>query len=115
MPSFLATGDGTTNQPRAEQRAYLEHLSAVWDNKRYFGLQAPPGIGKSYIARTIQRTVSNTAIITINNALVDQYAASYPDLNTLKGKDYYENEIELRRARERAEVQDTVFNPLSFY
>ena len=115
MPDFLRVGDGKNSSPRQEQIQFLEHLAKTWNTKQYWGVMAPPGIGKSFIARTIQRTIPNTAIVTLNNALVDQYKESYPDLNTLKGKDFYETEQELIQARHRAEVQDTVFNPLSFY
>ncbi len=114
MPNFLAVGDGV-NTPRKEQVEYLTHLAEVWDTKRIFGAELPPGIGKSMIARTIQRTIPNTAILTINNALVDQYTASYPTLNGLKGRDYYDSDTDFKIARQRATIEDTVFNPLSFY
>jgi Rad3-related DNA helicase len=112
---FLSTGDGTNRKPRDEQVDYMSHLSKVWNDSKILGLLAPPGVGKSYIARTIQRTVPNTQIITINNNLVDQYVNTYPELNPLKGLDYYETLVDYKLSRARAAVGPNVCNPLSFY
>ena len=78
-------------------------------------MAGPPGVGKSYIARTIQRTVSDTAIITPSNILVDQYCSTYSELNGVKGKDYYSELSDYTLSRVRAETEPSVFNPLSFY
>lgn len=115
MRNFLDVLDGSGHKPREEQAKYLAHLQSVWVKNRIFGLMAPPGVGKSYIARTIQRTLPFTTIITTNNALVDQYTRDYTDLNGVKGKDYYEDEEGYRRSRLNALQMDNVFNPLSFY
>ncbi len=74
-----------------------------------------PGSGKSAIARTIQRTLPNTAIVTVNNALVTQYCDTYSELIPVKGMDYYDDAKEYKQARRDALVQPAVFNPLSFY
>ncbi len=115
MRNFLEILDGSGKSPRKEQAEYLTHLQKIWESNRIFGLAAPPGVGKSYIARTIQRTLPFTTIITTNNQLVDQYTSDYLDLNGVKGKDYYENEESYRKSRENALYMDNVFNPLSYY
>ncbi len=115
MRNLLEVLDGSSNKPRKEQAEYLAHLQKTWLKSRIFGLMAPPGVGKSYIARTIQRTFPFAAIITTNNNLVDQYTRDYIDLNGVKGKDYYEDEEAYRKSRERALHMDNVFNPLSYY
>jgi len=43
--------------------------------------------GKSFVARTIQRTL-NASIVTASNILLDQYITEY-DVNFLKGKSHY--------------------------
>jgi len=78
-------------------------------------MAGPPGIGKSFIAKTIQRTYGSTAIITNNNILVDQYCDTYPDLNAVKGKNFYDDVAQYRFAQQRAVFTPSVFNPLSFY
>lgn len=115
MRNLLEVLDGSGKLPRKEQVEYLTHLQTAWNKNRIFGLMAPPGVGKSYIARTIQRAFPFASIITTNNQLVDQYCNDYTDLNPVKGKDYYEDENGYRVSRERALHMDNVFNPLSFY
>ena len=107
--------DGTGKPPRDIQLDYFAELEKVWKVHRRFAMSGPPGVGKSFIARTIQRALPNTAIITTNNALVDQYRESYPELNGLKGKDYYETVELYKQAKILAKTKDTIFNPLSFY
>ncbi len=114
-PDFLAMSDGSGRALRQEQVEYLQHLANSWGKYRVFGLLAPPGIGKSFIARTVQRAVSNTEIVTINNALVDQYTTSYPELNGVKGRDYYPSMEHYSQSRKDAAIMPNVFNPLSFY
>ena len=115
MKDFLSVLDGSEFAPRSIQEEYFKHLTKQLEVTKYHVLSGPPGIGKSYIARTIQRTLRNTAIITPNNALVDQYTNSYKELNGLKGKDYYDEPNGYIEAKMRAEYEDTVFNPLSYY
>ena len=115
MPQFLETLDGTATTPRPAQLAYLTHLQSTWAATRIHALNAPPGTGKSYIARTIQRACPKTAIITTNNQLVDQYCATYAPLVAIKGRDFYATPEEYREAREQATFRPAVFNPLSFY
>lgn len=113
---FLETLDGTGKAPREIQIDYLKHLESKLSHYDVHVLEAPPGVGKSFLARTIQRVFSpNCAILTNNNLLVDQYTESYPELNGVKGKDHYPTMGEYFKARELADSHDNVFNPLSFY
>ena len=84
-PDFLSKFDGSGREPRPIQVEALNWTRDHWD-KRFLVMQLPVGIGKSFIARTIQR-VTQAGIITPTNALLDQYAETYTSLNYLKGKD----------------------------
>lgn len=108
-------GDGTGRQPRKEQIDWFKHFEKTCRTSRVHGIYAEPGSGKSFIARSLQLELPNTVIVTTNNQLVDQYVADYPEMNAMKGKDYYENEIEYKESRKRALTSENVFNPLSFY
>ena len=114
MPNFVKTGDGL-NTLRPIQIEYLERLASKWDSTTVFAAQMQPGSGKSAIARTIQRTVPNTAIVTAQNILCDQYCDTYSELVPVKGMDYYDDVKEYKKARREALSSPAVFNPLSFY
>lgn len=79
--------------PRPVQIEALDWLASCWNNGKPKALSIPVGGGKSAIARTIARYNEAkglfTAINTCTNILVDQYAADYPDDNTLKGASNY--------------------------
>lgn len=121
--SLLKTFDGSSREPRASQ---IEALGWLADNWKSTGLVAelPTGVGKSALARAIQLQ-TGAAIITPNNALLDQYGDSYPELNTLRGATTYDCGIgedhsycgagcKYKQARARAEREPTVFNPMSY-
>jgi len=113
---FLTTLDGSDRNPRPEQANYLKHLDKVWSDHRYFVLNAAPGLGKSMIARTINRTVPSSAIVTPSNQLVDQYHDAYPELIPLKGKEHYETPECYALAKTMANNgAPCVFNPISFF
>jgi len=120
---LLKTFDGSSRQPRPLQ---VEALGWVADNWKSPGLvmQLPTGVGKSAIARAIQLQ-TGAAIITPNNHLLDQYGDSYPELNTLRGAATYDcgyaedhsncgDGCKYGQARSRAEVEATVYNPISY-
>lgn len=116
MLNFAKILDGSGKAPRAEQLEYFDRLArGISQGIKVFGMSGPPGIGKSYIARTIQRTCPGTAIVTTNNILVDQYTGSYPELVGVKGKDYYDSVTDYYKARKAAKAAPAVFNPLSYY
>lgn len=88
----------------------LEQLKTV----DVLGLNLPPGWGKSYLARALQKHLGHTDILTASNILVDQYARDYPELNVVKGKTHYATpeEYELAKSLARSS-KDSIFNPLS--
>jgi hypothetical protein len=92
MSRFLKFFDNNKT-PRQVQIDALNWLDAHWDNGKAKVLSMPVGSGKSAIARAISRyneaKFLNTAINTCTNILVDQYAADYPEVNTLKGASNY--------------------------
>lgn len=115
MKEFIKVLDGSGKPPRDIQIDYLTHLQTQLGNTRIHALNAPPGVGKSYMARTIQRTFHDCAILSPNNLLVDQYCDTYKELNAIKGKDYYDDIKDYHKARELGESSPNVFNPLSYY
>ena len=107
--------DGTGKPARDQQIEYFKHFEKTYKTHRIHGIAAPPGTGKSFIARAIQKELVDTVSVTPNNLLVDQYCETYPELNPMKGKDYYASETEYRKSRTLALESENVFNPLSFY
>ncbi len=115
MVDYLKKLDGTGRKPRDIQIDYLKHISAQLDKTKIHVLNGPPGVGKSMIGRAIQIAHHDCAIISPSNQLVDQYCATYEELNAIKGKDRYETEQEYRKARKAGLHSPNVFNPLSYY
>jgi Rad3-related DNA helicase len=137
MPiKLLSTLDGTDRPISDNQREYMTWVEQNWDKAEVIGLQLPTGSRKSYLARTIQRATNARVISGASNLLMDQYTATYPDVNALKGashyacKDHAETTCEDRkemgerpcegcpyRACRRAAIEGkpTFFNPMSLY
>ena len=115
MRDFLETLDGSGKSPRPIQIDWLKHFRSQLSRTRIHTLNAPPGIGKSFLARTLQRSFPSCAILSPNNLLVDQYCATYSELNAVKGEDNYETPDAYTRSRNLAETSANVFNPLSYY
>ncbi len=79
--------DGTGRKPFPIQVEFLEWLQQ--QKGRVVAAQLPPGTGKSFIVRAIQRATGAT-VVTPSNILVNQYSATYPVVNVLKGQAHYE-------------------------
>lgn len=89
-------------KPRKEQKEALSFISETYmknKNSKFYLMDLPVGIGKSYLALMIadwyQKNVSRTAkvdIITNSKILQDQYADTYSSISDLKGKENYECE-----------------------
>ncbi len=84
--------DGTSRDPNETQKHVLKFLSENWQNS-VIGINAPVGSGKSFIARTIQRSVPGTIILTPDNALLHQYVSAYPELVACMGRENYADEL----------------------
>lgn len=86
--------------PRKEQRETIDFIDNVYKsdkNIKFFLLNLPTGVGKSYLSLLISdwylRNVDRNAkidIITNSKILQDQYTQTFDCINDLKGKDNYE-------------------------
>ncbi|MFW6007970.1 MAG: helicase C-terminal domain-containing protein [archaeon] len=76
---------------RDAQKEILEKLQENWDKYRYFVLEAPTGVGKSAIAKTIAASNRNAFLITATKQLQDQYVVDFPDggIQSIKGRANY--------------------------
>jgi len=89
-------------KPRKEQREVLDFIKNEWEKNKlnkFFLLDLPVGIGKSYLALMIsdwyKKSVDRGAkvdIITNSKLLQDQYSNTYESICDLKGKENYECE-----------------------
>lgn len=131
--SLITAFDGTDRKPRPSQVEALAWITKHLGSKPLV-IQAPTGIGKSAIARSVQRQFGG-AIVVPQNVLLDQYVATYPDVNALKGAEHYkcpgydvpssevhaaklciDPECPYTKARNRAkEGEETIFNPMSLF
>lgn len=108
--------DGTPRPPRPVQADLLDKIMDEFRKSEVVGVSGPPGIGKSFLARALQRTCGHVDIITSDNELVKQYKRTYPELNVVMGKDNYETEEEYHSALKRAKRgEPTIYNPLSYF
>jgi Rad3-related DNA helicase len=88
-------------EPRSEQKNCLDFIEKKLTEKpdtKFFLLDLPTGIGKSYFALMIADYFSNKNIssrfdiITNSKLLQDQYSSTFKSINDLKGKENYECE-----------------------
>src|ERR1035437_3452770 len=89
-------------KPRKEQKDTIDFIKKEYEKNKlnkFFLLNLPPGVGKSYLALMIsdwyKKNVNRTArvdIITNSKLLQDQYAYTYESISDLKGKENYECE-----------------------
>jgi len=104
------------NPPRPVQKDYLRHLYRNYSNHRVFGAHLPPGSGKTWLARAIQREFGNDCmVITVSNHLLDQFKSTYTDVNHIKGRQHYDNMRDYKEAYEAAKAMPTIANPLSYF
>lgn len=80
--------DGTGRQPWPQQEQALNWLAENWNKSRVFVLRMDVGVGKSFVARSVQRACGGS-IITASNELLRQYQSDYQDVNSLMGKANY--------------------------
>src|SRR6476469_8406743 len=80
MSSLLSPpNDGSGRKPREVQtEAYLDIKQRLVDHQ-VVSASLPPGYGKSFIARSLQREFGTCDIITSDNALFKQYLDTYPE------------------------------------
>lgn len=107
--------DGTPRKPREIQLLTLNEIEQHMKGNVCVAANLPPGMGKSWMARALQRSLPAVDIITSDNGLIQQYSNSYPTLNVVIGKEHYETEDQYHEAHKRARKEDSIFNPLSYY
>lgn len=116
VPVSPPLSDGSGRTPRPEQVELFIGLNEKLLESDVVGANAPPGLGKSFLGRAIQRISSSCDIITSDNALIKQYLQTYPELNAVMGKDRYDNEFEYHEAFRNAKSgTPSIFNPLSYH
>jgi ATP-dependent DNA helicase DinG len=89
-------------KPRKEQREALEFIDNEYKLNplnKFFLLNLPTGVGKSYLALMISdwyrknvNKVAKVDIITNSKILQDQYSETFESINDLKGKENYQCE-----------------------
>lgn len=75
---------------RPQQRQILDWFVSNWDNKRFFLVDAPPGVGKSAIAASVAEAAGRSYHLTSTRALQDQYMGMFPWMRTVKGQGNYD-------------------------
>lgn len=76
---------------RETQKEILDKLNDNWDRFRFFVIEAPTGVGKSAIAKTVCSSFRNAFLVTATKQLQDQYIADFPDgsIKSIKGRVNY--------------------------
>lgn len=112
---FKVYTDGTGRAARPIQERILDDVFAALETHEVVGINAPPGVGKSFLARCLQMSSPPADIVTPSNNLIDQMAQTYPVLNVVKGKTHYERESDWRNARAEARKKTpSIFNFMSY-
>ena len=73
---------------RPQQGSILTELSKNWNDKKYFFIDAPTGVGKSGIALAIAKMTKSAFFLTSTKALQDQYMNDF-NLPNIKGRSNY--------------------------
>ena len=81
----------------------MEWVKQNWTRADVLGFLAHTGTGKSALARAIQREHGGH-VVTISNALLQQYSTTYPEVNVLKGADAWRCPSEKMSCGDRNEV-----------
>jgi len=128
--------DGSGRKPRQIQLDVLAWIEKHINLGRVLGINAPTGSGKSFIVESLLIEYPGSVALLPTNILMDQYVATYPDRNYVKGKAHYDckehpgfscfdsqelfnsscPECEYTINKKRAlDGESTVFNPMSYY
>ena len=75
--------------PRDSQKEVLLKIANNWDNKKYFVVSAPMGVGKTHIALALSDAVKRTYITTASKQLQKQYVETDPGITSISGKSNY--------------------------
>ena len=79
---------------RPQQREVVDAINNAWPTYKYFIINAPTGVGKTYITCSLADKVSGRAyVLTSTLQLQDQYQKSWASLISLKGRSNYECQL----------------------
>jgi ATP-dependent DNA helicase DinG len=85
---------------RPQQLDILQQVERDWDRFDVFIINAPVACGKSLIATTIASWAGESAILTPNNILRNQYASEFSNLHVIRSKaDYTCTETDMTIAK----------------
>lgn len=74
---------------RQAQVEVLDQVHKAWDHFNFLAINAPTGVGKTYIATSIAAAAKDAYILTSTLQLQTQYEKSWNDLVNLKGRGNY--------------------------
>lgn len=112
MPNW---SDGSGREARAEQVGLLNEIEEKLLTNEVVTASVPPGYGKTYIMRALQRHYHDVDIVTYSNDLIDQAKKQYPQLNVVKGVDHYDDEDDYKDAHRKARAGlDSIYNSGSY-
>jgi ATP-dependent DNA helicase DinG len=77
-------------QAREQQKEVLDALHKNWPKYKYFVLNLPTGVGKTYIATSIANELDASYMLTSTLHLQDQYESSWDEIINLKGRSNYQ-------------------------
>ena len=91
---FLDYFDRKGLAARLPQVEVLEQLAKNWNNKKYFIISAPTGVGKTHLALSIAEACNNAYTLTATKQLQDQYVQTSSNIVTIYGKGNYQCNID---------------------
>ena len=75
--------------PRSEQKSVIDTLIREWNNYKYFIIDAPTGVGKSYIGYSVSDVSKGSYVLTSTIQLQDQYQKMSAEFVDIKGRSNY--------------------------
>lgn len=89
IEKFVNYFEAKNIMPRAEQVEVLIDVADNWDKYKYFYIDAPVGVGKTYIALAIAEQCQNSYFLTSTKMLQEQYIRHSQQIISLKGRGNY--------------------------
>ena len=93
MPSFVSFFERNKLKARPQQIEVLQKMEDNWDKYKYFVINAPTGVGKSFIALAIAAGAQKSFLLTATKSLQDQYLDTSDDLVNIKGRGNYKCDL----------------------
>ena len=93
MPDFTSFFAKNGLNPRPQQIEVLEKLEQNWDKYKYHVVNAPTGVGKSFIALAVAMGTPKSFLLTATKNLQDQYLDTCGELVNIKGRGNYKCDL----------------------